>query len=208
MSEQQQFTFDEAKHECRLGGQVIPSVTQVLEAVGIIDYSYIPRETREMALERGSMVHRATEFDDAGDLDDETLDPILAPYVTANRRFRADVGFEPELIEHRDFHRVYKYAGTLDRRGVALKRKIIVDYKTNLAEEWVRMQLAAYAGFFPAPSEFVRWCVELHSDSTYRIIEYQPAAWRRDFNDFLCALRCYQLQGDYRRRRAESEGSR
>src|SRR5262245_2178024 len=56
--------FDPTTHTYRVDGVRYPSVTQVLERVGIIDYSYIPAPTREMALARGSAVHAWTAHDD------------------------------------------------------------------------------------------------------------------------------------------------
>ena len=61
--------FDERTHTYSLDGNVLINVTDVLEAAGLIDYSWIPPATRQMALDRGRAVHQATAFDDEGDLD-------------------------------------------------------------------------------------------------------------------------------------------
>src|SRR5687767_7346130 len=99
--------FDELTHTYRVDGQVVPSVTQILQALDIVDYSYIPPAVREAALLRGRKVHIATHFDDQGDLDEQTVPEEILPYVFAWRRFRQESGFQPELIEHRGFNATY-----------------------------------------------------------------------------------------------------
>ena len=69
----QSLDFDPKSHTYRVGRLVLPSVTQILETVRIIDYSHIPWPTREMALFRGSWVHEATAMDDRGE---SWLDPL------------------------------------------------------------------------------------------------------------------------------------
>lgn len=192
--------FDAELHQYTLHGVVLPSVTQILEAVGVVDYSYLPPATRRMALGRGSAVHSATQFDDEGDLDETLLDDELVPYLTAWRRFRAETGFVPDLIEHRSFDPKYRYAGTLDRRGAFPDgTKAICDIKTNSSEGWVALQLSAYAAFFESPRAFRRICVEVRKDATYRFIEFRSADYTADFGRFLACLTVYRLQQAYGR---------
>jgi hypothetical protein len=126
-------------HEYFWNGVRVPSVTEILEDVGIVDYSSIPFGVREMALQRGSDVHTATHYDDENDLEfDEELwlanpigyereyqrsgqgvAPTRAGYVAAWRKFRRETGFVPELIEHQGYNKAYGFAGTLDRMGTA-----------------------------------------------------------------------------------------
>ena len=181
--------FDEAAHTYTLDGEVLPSVTGILQAVGIVNFSHIPPSTRRWALERGRMVHLYTQYDDQAQLDDSVVDPHIAPYLAAWRRFRAETGFEADLIEHRGYHEQHRYAGTLDRRGTLPKLgRVMLDIKTNQAEEWVRLQLAAYSAFFPDPATYTRVCVELKGDETYRLMAFPGKEYRRDFQDFIGAL--------------------
>jgi hypothetical protein len=183
------FHFDEATHAYSLDGRTIPSVTQILQAVGIVDYSHIPPSTRNWALERGRMVHLYTQYDDQAVLDDSLIDPHIAPYLAAWRKFRRETGFVHDLIEHRSHHALHGYAGTLDRRGALPKKgRTLLDIKTNTAEEWVRLQIAAYAALFDDPATYTRMCVELHADETYRLIIFPAREFRQDFQDFLGAL--------------------
>lgn len=187
--------FDEPTHTYRVDGVVIPSVTQILEAVGIIDYSHIPPADREWALERGRMVHLYTQYDDEGTLDDSAVDPRIRPYLEAWRAFRRDTGLILDKIngvEKRVYSRSHGYAGTLDRIGILARgiKTVLVDIKTNKAEPWVKLQLAAYAGAVgPPPLQITRVCVELRDDETYRVLTFSGANFNADFADFLGALR-------------------
>ena len=184
--------FDSVSHTYTLRGRRLESVTQVLEDVGIVDFSQIPPSTRNEALRRGSVVHEAIAMDIEDDLVDESVPEAYMGYVLAARRFRADKGFEVELHEHRSYHPQFLYSGTLDAKGWANvgsgRRRYLVDWKSGIASSWVRYQLAAYAGFFPSPAAELRLCVELHADGSYRFFEFPAAEFRADFDVFLSAL--------------------
>jgi len=190
--------FEAASHTYTLDGQILPSVTQVLEDVGIIDYSFLPAEDRQKYLTRGSAAHLATQLDDEGDLDEDTVDPAIAPYLVAWRGFRSDSGFTPALIEHRGFSPEHGYAGTLDRSGTFSGKPTtmyILDIKTGTAPWWVRVQLAAYSAFFDGPRKYPRIAVELHDDGTYRVSEEFPGRdWQKDFSVFTSALEVYRAK--------------
>ena len=128
--------LDKATHTYRRGSVVLPSVTQVLEDVGIIDYSFLPGETRDAALERGRKVHTLTQYDDEGDLDESTVRPELMPYLDGWRKFRGESGIGQRqiiLIEHAMMYE-FSYAGTVDR---VFDGAFIVDIKTNAIPWWV-----------------------------------------------------------------------
>lgn len=199
-----QLVFDEPSHTYFLDGVRIPSVTQILEAVGVVDFSYLPPGTRKMALERGRRVHLATQFDDEADLDLDGLDEALLPYVQSWRNWRRDSGFEPTLIEYLGYH-PSGYAGRMDRFGKIRSRSLLVDIKTNSMEGWVRLQTAGYAAFLPDPISFERVCVELHQDATYRAITYPGKDFKRDFQDFQSCLAVYRLQERFGRLRNRKE---
>ncbi len=87
--------FDALTHTYRLHGEIVPSVTQVLERAGLIDFSKIPGAIRQHALDRGSAVHAAIHFLNEGDLDPafHTDFPEYAPYVAAWVKFLDESGF-------------------------------------------------------------------------------------------------------------------
>lgn len=209
-------------HEYFWNGERVPSVTEILDDVGIVDYSSIPFGVREMALQRGSDVHTATHYDDENDLEfDEELwlaneigyereyqrtgrgvAPTRAGYVAAWRKFRRETGFTPDLIEHRCYNESYGFAGTLDRSGsyrvnLTGTADILLDIKCGDAPQWTRIQLAAYASFFQSPRRFTRVAVELHKDNTYRLFRWEGKDWLADFAAFTSCLSVYRMKREF-----------
>lgn len=192
--------FDSNLHIYRVDGIIRPSVTQVLEDVGIIDYSFLPAGVREMALERGRQVHQITHFDDEGDLDESTVNPSLLPYLAAWRKYNQDHENVPwNEIEKAGYHSL-GFAGTYDRLRYYASRSLVevVDIKTNEIPWWVRLQLAAYAAIiierFPISIAVKRTAVALHSDGTYAERAFPIGDRRHDFNEFLSAFNVYQTK--------------
>lgn len=193
-------------HIYLLDGKRLPSVTQVLEDCGVIDYSRISGETREMALKRGRYVHLLTQYWDERDLDESTVKPEWKGYLEAWKRFCSNSMFfcDDDGIEHRDYHNQYRYAGTLDRTGTFYghKFKVLIDIKTNHAEWWTRLQTAAYAAFMPDPRSYLRMAVELHEDGTFRTggdLEFPGKTFDADFQAFLNCLSVFNLKRRYQR---------
>jgi len=174
---------------------IIPGVTQVLEDVGIVDYGYLPELTRDAALKRGAAVHLATAFNDQGRLDENTVNARYLPFLDAWRKFRRDTGFAPHAIERTVYHAQFRFAGTLDREGtMGDGREALIDIKCGTAQEWVRLQTAAYLGCLPNPRTRTRLCVELSGSGRYRIIEFRNTDWAEDFNAFLSCLSVWRMK--------------
>lgn len=185
--------LDEETHVYTVNGVEVPSVTQVLASVGIVDYSFLGAD-REVYLTRGRAIHVATHYDDEGDLDDTTLQPEHLPYLQAWRKFRFDSGFIPSRIEVPHYNPMWHYCGTPDRVGLMGDEACLVDLKSGTAPWWVAIQTAAYATFFEQPGRFRRIGVELHDDGTYRRIDFACRDFLRDFRVFQAALVVYQAK--------------
>lgn len=193
-------TFDADAHAYYLDGLRLPSVTQILERTGIVDYSYIPPRVREMALERGRAVHEAIALDLEGDLDEASVEPIMG-YVAAARSALHDLRItKPDEWECRGYHSAHFYAGTFD----VLAGRVLLDWKTNSAEWWVRLQLAAYAAMQGDGMTITRVACELHQDGSYRLITFPAKDYRRDWADFLAALRVVQMIDDHDSRKRKA----
>jgi len=132
------FNDDGHVYESFSGGLYYGSVTQILKAEGFIDTTYYTEYGRD----RGSFVHLACHYDDIGDLDEDTLDPEIKPYLDAYRRFKAESGFVVEQSETPMMSTKYLYAGTPDKIGA-----------------------------FPN-GNVKRAAVELRNDGSYRLIPY------------------------------------
>lgn len=116
------------------------SVTGILKAEGIIDDRFFTEESRD----RGSYVHLAVKYDHTGELDEESLDPVIVPYLQAWRTFKAQSSFVVESFETPMVASTYKYNGMPD-----------------------------VTGKFPAGANISRAAVELHDDGTYKLIPYK-----------------------------------
>lgn len=188
-------TFDEQSHTYRYQGVEVVSVTQAIKAAGLIEDGYYTEYSRQ----RGTAVHFATQLDDEGDLDEDSLDPAITPYVEAARKFRRDTGFVPELIESRFCLIQLGYAGMLDRYGHMGKTKVVLDYKTGPVRPWTRLQLGAYGNSMPNGASIERYAVQLKDDGDYKITRYPVSEFRQDLNDFLACVRVAQLQREMRK---------
>jgi hypothetical protein len=176
--------FDEGSHTYRYAGEVVPSVTQVLKPLMNLDF--VDPEVLAAAAAFGVAVHKACELDDLDQLDEESLDPELAPYLSAWRKFSADYGVIWSAIEAKVYHPQLRYAGTLDRYGLVKDKPggrhvpTMVDIKsgTRLFPS-VGPQLAAYHRALNESSVTTRrLAVQLKPDATY------VAKWHSEPTDF------------------------
>jgi hypothetical protein len=176
-------TRDES-HVYRLGAEVLPSITQVLQDVGIVDYGFLAPEERDAAMAKGRLIHLQTELDDRGALDESLAD---MGYVDGWRAFRRDYEFTPAHREKMVYHPVFFYAGTPD----AVNADTVVEIKTGVPQSWVKYQLAAQAMLCNVRR---RVCVELPGNGRYRAYDFKAADLRRDFDVFLSALTVYRVR--------------
>lgn len=176
------FTFDPIEHKYYLDGVEIPSVTQILREAGLVQHLNGFQE----AVYRGLHVHTACEWLDLNDLDWRTVHESYTGYVRAYEWFKQETGFTPELIEYQAYHPVYRYAGTLDRRGVVDGYSALIDIKTGAPQPWWPLQLAGYQLLGGEDwKDDQRLAVQLNEDGTYRIHRYFEQS---DTQAFLAAL--------------------
>lgn len=105
--------FDREAHIYTRAGIVLPSITQVLVAEGIIDTSHYTEEGRH----RGSMVHLACHLYDTAQISEEEIDAETEPYLRAWISFKRDTGFNVIDSEKPLASKLYGFAGTPDRVG-------------------------------------------------------------------------------------------
>jgi len=161
-------TFDEATHTYARDGKILPSVTQILKATGMIDATYYTDETRQ----RGEIVALGTELDDRGgtlDEDSPTIQEHMG-YIRAWRAFRAQFGGEIVAIEKPVHHRFLEYAGTPDREMHNRGTNVVGEIKTGSAAKWHRLQTAAYADTYIIRPQ--RIAVYLSRSGTYRAMPH------------------------------------
>ena len=186
-------TFDELIHQYKYDGAVVPSVTQILKGVGMIDFSNVPSHLLDQACKFGTAAHKATELYDLGTLDEAALDLNLRPYLDGWIKFKKDTGFEVVTIEQMYFSSIYRFAGKPDRIGRIDGVLTIPDIKTSFEISPANaIQLSGYemlvAESMVIKEKIQRMTVLLTPDGNYKIEVYKG---KSDSNIFLAALSVY-----------------
>lgn len=179
-------TFDPTDHSYKNDqGIKIPSVTQIIENLGFVDFDNIPGSTLEHKREIGDAVHFACHLLDTcpkcqgilgtedfcvkcnavfeeGSLDWETVHSDCAAYVLAYQNFKLSGDFIPEGSEESGIGAIngMPFGYTRDGHGRmrGIKYRVVVEKKCAYAEEesW-KWQLSPYATTVPRtdPNEFI-----------------------------------------------------
>ena len=183
-------TFDEARHEYRLLGGVVPSVTQILAP--LVDLSGIPRAVLDAKRQLGQDVHYACQLLDEGDLDEDSVEEQIEPYLQAYKRFKADTGAVVLLNEQRVADPLLLYAGTLDRVMGIKDEKWLVDLKTCISTPLaVGPQTAAYLRALGDTSVTRRAALRLRPDGTYRL---DALTEPNDWSAFMACLTLHRFK--------------
>jgi hypothetical protein len=181
-------TFDEALHEYRWNGHLVPSVTTI---ISIMDsFAGIPSEILERKRAIGKAVHTAAEILNNGkQLDPDSIDPAISGYVKAYLKFLVEVPCEVVMTEQQVYSERYGFAGTID---------VLLRMKTRRAGFWdagqlwlpdlktvaqirpsTRLQTAGYRLALPDQncprSAIGRGVIQLKPDGTYYIEPYHDA---------------------------------
>ncbi len=144
MKQENNFVFDEVNHIYRLNNQIIPSVTQILQAEGITDYSYADESDKEFGL----VGHKVTELWDKGKLDSKTISKPLIPCLELWKKFLKDfdVTIFPGAIEKPIYSSKYLFGVTPDRVGLVNDKVTVIEIKfTKAIQRSTGIQLAAQA---------------------------------------------------------------
>lgn len=206
-------TFDPDLHAYTLDQERVPSVTGILKASGLIDFSRIPATILERSRERGTAVHAAIHYYNDRDLNVAQFSadfPEYAPYLAGWIAFCAQRHFQPILNEHRIASRRLRVAGTLDCLGILDGTAVLLDFKTGrpddvaadlqtggyhgLALEWATED-AALGAFFAEHPVVKRYAVQLRKDATFRVEAYTSPT---DFRKFRTLVEAQHVIAEHR----------
>lgn len=169
-------------------------VTAVLKANGFIDDRYFT----EQATLRGTFVHQARQYLDEGTLDESTIDPQIAGYVTAYRKWLDECQVGPVVLNETVLgDPTLRLAGTIDFARYIGPHLSVVDVKSGLPQVWHRLQLAAYAELAKRALHHAvirRFGLYLRKDGTYSFLLYPD---RHDWDTFKAALTVAQFKRAY-----------
>ena len=135
-------TFEEQGHVYRLKGERLISLTQILDAAGLVDYSHVDPTVLKNKAEFGTKVHEYTKWMDQGELDPPDIEQLKAhpkygPRITGWLQFVEDFHFTPDLnwCEVPCAVKVngMTYAMTVDRFGVFGNPQEIESGKSSFA---------------------------------------------------------------------------
>jgi hypothetical protein len=201
-------TFAPGPHMYTLDGIAVPSVTQILRASGLIDFSAVPDGILERARVRGTVVHEAIHFYNERDLDVDRFChefPDYAGYLRAWIRFVEERRFVPHFNEYRVASYRHGIAGTIDCLGELEGRGALIDFATGRPQDAAKdLQTSAYHAIAmewavaadPALEAFIRervirrYAIALRRDGTFSVEAYQDAG---DWRAFLVLLDAYRI---------------
>ena len=164
----------------------IPSVTQLLQEFGLLDLSKVPDDRLEHKRIIGVFTHLACAYYDLGRLDENTVDPAIAPFLLAYIKFKQVTKFKANFIELRMRSKKYRFAGTLDRQGEFKGPRDIIDLKcTYDMYPSTGPQIAGYDVLFNenhGAKATGRFGLLLKETQNFEVFEFQDP---KDYNDIL-----------------------
>ncbi len=180
-----QVIFDKESHTYTLGGQKLPSVTEIISNSSLIDKKWFT----DYAATRGTYVHEACALLDNGKLAEDYLDDVLEPFVEAYKKFKRLEMFDWDEIEISCVNEKMGFAGTPDRVQLS-KIPVILDIKTGVKMPWHGIQLAGYALLKNIPFA-KRYSLYLKNTGKFALVEYRDS---RDVDNFTIALNAYKKE--------------
>lgn len=171
--------FIEEGHKYFVDDIPIPSVTEIIADLWPVNKEYITPGSDVI----GRMVHSVSAGIDLGML--EEFPEEIEEYQEAYDKFRKEFPHAFVGIEQMYYNPELWYAGTIDRD---YSSSGIIDIKTGSPIRWHRLQLAAYACFFPDPKTVNRCSVHIMPDGKYKRKEYEDP---NDIDMWLNWMTCY-----------------
>ena len=186
--------FDAVTHTYTLGGRKLPSVTQACSVLNPDAFARVPPAVLARKRMIGVALHAAIALDVAGELDEDTIAPEVAPYFAAWRRSTQIALLKVIECEVPRASERYGYAGTPDL--VALSERTgshwLLDVKSvAVLSPVTAIQTAAYLELVKDayPKGMGRGALHLKPDGTFEIRQYHGCG---DFQTFLAALQVHR----------------
>lgn len=204
-------TFDREQHAYTIAGVQVPSVTQVLNEVGFVDFSHVPDHILAQAQARGTYVHTVLHYLLENDYHLDDVDPGFRGYVDSALGYLERAKLRPLLhpetgapiaVEYRFWDRQRRFAGTLDYLAWDPDDVLVInDWKTGEPDDVAApIQTAAYEygvrlTLFPDHRFPIRRrAIKLFKDGKPgRVEPYGPEtghSYTQDIGTFFGALNC------------------
>jgi hypothetical protein len=160
-------------------GHILPGISSVLRAAGLL--ADMPGGN-EAAMQRGSRVHKAVEFDTTNELDEASMDDGELFLVHAARRARQDLKLDIIAVESCVCNEALGYATKVDAVVRWEGKLTVVNYKTGNFYRHYPIQMALEALCVEEPVR--RLGIYLRPSTHYLIQEYT------DREDYAVARAC------------------
>lgn len=177
--------YNDELHEYRVEGKIVPSVTQIISAAGLIDNSFFT----EAARARGTYIHTAILYYLQDDLVEDSIPDEYKGYMNAFKQFMVDTLCKPliNMCEVPVFNELF--AGTPDIICTLKGWESIVDVKTGAESPITGIQTAAYERLLD--KSLKRYGLYLKNTGKYKLVPYTD---RNDINIFNAALSLYNFR--------------
>lgn len=121
--------FDEVSHRYTYDGVILPSVTQILKPISMIEYARVDPETMRIKAELGTAVHSCIEYLIDDDLDESSIDLSWLPYIQAWKTWR---DFYKPKFWFKELRLGCSYfCGTIDCVCEINGELVVIDWKTT-----------------------------------------------------------------------------
>ena len=135
--------YDSEHHLYFMNGNLVHSVTEITGCLH--NFGDIPKQKLEAAAKKGTAVHTAIQYYLENDLDENTLDEVIKPYLESFKQWYSYSNMKPVKLEMIVGSLKLQYAGRFD---CLMKDKannlIIVDWKTGIKTKSHSAQGAGY----------------------------------------------------------------
>jgi hypothetical protein len=152
-------------------GYILPGISSVLRAAGLLDSMPTGNEA---AMQRGSRVHKAVEFDTTNELDEASMDEGELFMVHAARRARQDLKLDVIATEACVCNEALGYATKVDLVCKWDGKLTVVNYKTGNYYAHYPIQLALEALCFDEGVR--RLAIYMRPSKHYLMQEYEDRA--------------------------------
>lgn len=173
-----ELTFEEKGHIYRLYGAEIPSVTTVMKPLSDDFYKSIDPATLDRAANRGTAIHNSTENYVQFGIED--VEPRYAGYFEAFKKWWAFRKPEPVATERKTYHKILRYAGTVDLLCIINDRLTLVDYKSSaqVNTKLCDVQLEGYDRAFESHGVKIEDRIILHlsRDGSFSEVPFQRSS--------------------------------
>ena len=178
--------FDEDGHLYTLRGMRMPSVTQIMRPMSLMLYSDVSDSALYAAADRGTRAHAQVEAIVKYGV--EEWDEDTEGYIRAFQAFQDAYRLKWLGSEYRTYHKVMRYAGTIDliADAGADGEVDVIDIKTTAQfhRAMLRTQLGAYAEALKS------WGVKVHGVYGLQLLKDGQYRFERLEADYMTFLHC------------------